>query len=60
MTVYKGKNGKWYARGSVNNKRYHRLLEGAKTRPEALEMDTAIRTHISKIQKGLIQKEPER
>ena len=48
------KNGKWYGQGSVNGERYHRLLEGAKNKSEALEMDNAIRREISLRQKGLL------
>lgn len=60
MAVYQGNNGKWYARGSVNKERYHRLLDGVKGRTEATSVDNEIRRELTLQQRGLIQKVPER
>ena len=53
-------NGKWYGRGSVGGERYHRLLEGARNKSEAKEMDNAIRREISLRQKGLLPEKKKR
>ena len=61
MAIYKNKkNGKWYGRGCVNGERYHKLLEAAKDKPEANDMDIAIRREISLRQKGLLQPKKKR
>ena len=57
MGVYQKKNGKWYCRGKVNNERYHKLCDGAKTEDEAKTIEDGIRFQIRQEQLGLVKKE---
>ncbi|MBE7711220.1 MAG: hypothetical protein E7Z92_03670 [Cyanobacteria bacterium SIG31] len=57
MSVYQKKNGKWYCRGQVNDVRYHKLCDGAKTHKEALALEDGIRYRIRQEQLGLVEKE---
>lgn len=57
MTVYKHKNGKWYCQFMIKGKRIHKLLNGAKTKEEAKELEDAERFKTRQIQNGLLQEE---
>lgn len=57
MSVYKKRNGKWYCQFMVKGERVHKLLDGAKTKEEAKELEDAERFRIRQIQNGLIQRE---
>lgn len=57
MSVYQKKNGKWYCRGRVDNERYHKLCDGAKTEKEAIALEDGIRYQLRQAQLGLVKKE---
>ncbi len=57
MSVYQKKNGKWYCRGRVDNERYHKLCDGAKTEKEAIALEDGIRYQLRQVQLGLVKKE---
>lgn len=46
MSIYK-KNGKYYCRFQVKNKRIHKLLYGANTKKEALELEVTLKYEIT-------------
>lgn len=60
MSVYQKKNGKWYCRGQVNDQRYHKLCDGAKTEKEAIALEDGIRYQLRQVQLGLVKKEEEK
>lgn len=60
MSVYQKKNGKWYCRGRVDNERYHKLCDGAKTEKEAIALEDGIRYQLRQVQLGLVKKEEEK
>ena len=53
MGVYQKKNGKWYCRGQIEEERYHKLCEGAKTEQEARKLEDGLRFQIRQEQLGL-------
>ena len=57
MSVYQKPNGKWYCRGQVNEQRYHKLCDGAKTEKEAIALEDGIRFQLRQEQLGLVKKE---
>ena len=57
MSVYKKKNGKWYCQFMVKGKRIHKLLDGAKTKQEAQELEDSEKYKQRQIQNGLIKEE---
>ena len=57
MSVYQKKNGKWYCRGRVNDERYHKLCDGAKSEKQAVAIEDGIRYQIRQVQLGLAEKE---
>lgn len=52
MSVYQKKNGKWYCRGRVNDERYHKLCDGAKSEKQAVAIEDGIRYQIRQVQLG--------
>lgn len=54
MAVYKRKNNKWYCSFMIKGQRVHKLLNGAKTKEEAKELEDAERFKIRQIQNGLV------
>lgn len=56
MGVYRHKNGKWYCQFMIKGERVHKLLDGAKTKEEAKELEDAERYKIRQFQNGLIKK----
>ena len=57
MSVYKRDNGKWYCQFMVKGERIHKLLDGAKNRTQALELEDAERFKLRQEQNGLKKKE---
>ena len=57
MGVYQKKNGKWYCRGQIEETRYHKLCDGARTEKEAIAIEDGLRFQIRQEQLGLIKKE---
>lgn len=57
MAVYKNNNGKWYCQFMVKGKRVHKLLDGAKSKDHAKELEDAERFKIRLIQNGLMHEE---
>lgn len=57
MAVYKNNNGKWYCQFMVKGKRVHKLLDGAKNKDHAKELEDAERFKIRLIQNGLMHEE---
>lgn len=57
MSVYQKPNGKWYCRGRVNDERYHKLCDGAKTEKEAIALEDGLRFQLRQEQLGLVKKE---
>ena len=57
MAVYKAKNGKWYCQFMVKGQRVHKLLDGAKDKEHAKELEDAERYKVRLIQNGLITEE---
>ncbi|MDD7280434.1 MAG: tyrosine-type recombinase/integrase [Erysipelotrichaceae bacterium] len=56
MTVYKGKNGKWYCRFKIHGEQKHLLCQGAKSKVEAKAIEDAEKYKLRQIQAGLIEK----
>lgn len=57
MAVYKRNNGKWYCQFMVKGQRVHKLLDGAKNKEHAKELEDAERYKIRLIQNGLLTEE---
>lgn len=57
MAVYKEKNGKWYCQFMIKGKRIHKLLDGAKDKEQAKQLEDAERYKVRLIQNGLLQAE---
>ncbi|MBR1775968.1 site-specific integrase [bacterium] len=57
MTVFKSKNGKWYCQFMVKGERVHKLLDGATTREEAKDLESAERFKLRQIQNGMLQRD---
>lgn len=56
MSVYKKKNGKWYCQFMIKGERIHKLLDGAKDKNHAKELEDAERFNLRLIQNGLLEK----
>lgn len=54
MSVYKAKNGKWYCQFMIKGERVHKLLDGAKTEPEAKDLELSEKFRLRQIQNGLL------
>ena len=54
MSVYKNKNGKWYCRFQVKGVRHHYLCSTAKTKQEALNEESILRSTEIKKQMGIL------
>lgn len=59
MVVYKRNNGKWYCQFMIKGKRIHKLLDGAKTKDEAKQLEDAERFKLRQIQNGLLEVQKE-
>lgn len=57
MTVYKGKNNKWYYRFMVNSERRHGLCPGASDKKEAEQYENAVKFRLAQQQNGVIPRE---
>lgn len=57
MAVYKSKNGKWYCQFMIKGKRVHKLLDGAKDKDSAKQLEDAERYKTRLIQSGLLTQE---
>lgn len=55
MAVYKEKNGKWYCQFMVKGQRVHKLLDGAKDKESAKQLEDAERYKTRLVQNGLLQ-----
>ena len=60
MAVYKRKNNKWYCQFMIKGERIHKLLDGAKTKEEAKQLEDAERFKLRQIQNGLLQEKKEK
>ena len=54
MSVYQGKNGKWYCSFQINGERKHLLCHGATTRKEAEQFETSKKFNLIQQQSGAI------
>ena len=57
MSVYRKANSKWYCQFMIKGERIHKLLDGAKNRQEAKELEDAERFKIRQQQNGIIKEE---
>ncbi len=57
MVVYRHNNGKWYCQFMIKGERIHKLLDGAKNKEEAKELEDAERFKIRQIQNGLLKED---
>lgn len=56
MTVFR-KNGKWYCQFMVKGERVHKLLDGATTKEQAKDLESAERFKLRQIQNGMMERE---
>ncbi len=57
MSVYKKSNGKWYCQFMIKGERVHKLLDGAKDKKQAKELEDAERYKARQRQNGILADE---
>ena len=57
MSVYQGKNGKWYCSFQINGERKHLLCHGAKNKKEAEDIEDGYRYKLKQQQNGMMPRD---